>query len=179
MAECLADREERVLLVDAVSPDRSLAPILNLFASGSAAAEPVARIAGHASTANVSVPAARVGDPPGLAEYFSNECKSTSDLIRPTNCPGVDLIASGYAAFHREALASSTLTDLLNTCRQNYTMILVHGPAAMWAADLQMLAARADGVVLTASKRVGRDPQAREVVEDLMNLGAPIVGVVA
>jgi Mrp family chromosome partitioning ATPase len=179
VAECLADREERVLLVDAVSPDRSLTPILNLFASGNAAAEPAGRIAVATEGTQSHVPVAPVGNPPGLGEYFLNECKATSDLIRPTNCPGVDLIASGSTAFHREALASSALTELLNTCRQKYTMILVHGPAATWAADLQMLAARADGVVLAASKRVGRDPQVREIVEDLMNLGAPIVGVVA
>jgi Mrp family chromosome partitioning ATPase len=76
-------------------------------------------------------------------------------------------------------MASSCLTQLLNTCRQNYTIILVHGPAINLAADLQMLTARADGIVLAATKESAKDPRARDFVEDLVELGAPLIGLVA
>src|SRR5205807_4064562 len=94
---------------------------------------------------------------PGLSEYLAEECEDVGDLIRPTGCPGVDLISSGRIGFAREAMASSCLTQLLTTCRKNYTMVLVHGPAVDSTADLQMLTARADGIVLTATKSVGKD----------------------
>jgi Mrp family chromosome partitioning ATPase len=176
VAECLAEREERVLLVDAVSPDRSLLPVLNVLTDGRAAV---------AKDRPANLPAADIvsrklpADGPGLSDYLTEDCEAVSELIRPTGCPGVDLISSGNAGFPREAMASRCLTELLNTCRKNYTMVLVHGPAADHAADLQMLTARADGIVLAATKNVGRDVHARAIVQDLLDLGAPIIGLVA
>ena len=177
VAECLAEREERVLLVDAVSPDRAVLPVLNLLTYNpetDAQEKPKKHLAvganGH-HTPNDQFP--------GLAEYLSEDCEAVGELIRPTGCPGVDLISSGRAGFAREAMASSCLTELLNVCRRNYTMVLVHGPAADRAADLQMLTARADGVVLATTKAAGNDPQVREMVQDLLDLGAPIIGLVA
>jgi Mrp family chromosome partitioning ATPase len=100
-------------------------------------------------------------------------------LIRPTGCPGVDMIPSGRMSFAREAMASSCLTQLLSTCRKNYTMVLVHGPTVDCTADIQMLTARADGIVLTATRKIGKNARVKEVVQELMDLGAPIIGVVA
>ena len=176
VAECLADREERVLLVDAVSPDRALSPVVNVLPADGDAAAPAQ--GSRAALALATHDKERSGSP-GLSEYLSEECEDVHELIRPTGCPGVDLIASGRAGFSREAMASSCLTELLNTCRKNYTMVLVHGPAADCAADLQMLSARADGIVLAATRFVGRDRRARDLVQDLLDLGAPIVGLVA
>lgn len=171
VGECLADREERVLLVDAVSPDRSPLQVLDLpagYANGSAKSPEHT-----ASGTEVAV------SYPGLAEYLSQEHGDVSELIRPTAHPRVDFIASGRKAFPREAMASSYLTALLDACRKNYTVMLVNGPSARYAADVQMLAARADGVVLTANYRVKKDAQAAAVVKDLVELQAPIIGVVA
>lgn len=177
VAECLADREERVLLIDAVSPDRSLLPVLNVSTNDNGAS-PVKGTQGQpAKLAAVHDSKRAVG--PGLSEYLSEECEDLGDLIRPTGCPGVDLISSGRVGFAREAMASSCLTQLLSTCRKNYTMVLVHGPAVDCTADLQMLTARADGIVLAATKSIGKNGRVREIVQELMDLGAPIIGLVA
>ncbi|MEM8946051.1 MAG: hypothetical protein AAGD11_12815 [Planctomycetota bacterium] len=169
VAECLAQREEKVLIVDAICPDKSRLPITNVvpMPEHGTDAEPQSEVRTD------------YADHPGLSEYFSSGCDSVSDLIRPTGCPGVDLIGSGHAAFPREALASSSLTELVEQCRENYTMILVNSPAATNSADLQMLTARADGIVLMATKEVRNNPHARAAVSDLIELGAPIIGVVA
>jgi Mrp family chromosome partitioning ATPase len=179
VAECLADREERVLLVDAVCPQKSLLPVMNAMAFDGDAAKP-----GNDTQAQRTALALTARDPavtghPGLSEYLSDECEDFAELIRPTNYPGVDIISNGRIGFPREAMASSCLTELLNTCRRNYTMVLVHGPTIDFAADLQMLTARADGVVLAATKQSGKDQRVRAVVQDLLDLGAPIVGLVA
>ncbi len=170
VGEYLAAREERVLLVDAVSPDRSGFQVLNL------SAEP--EQTGNSAEPHTPAAAAGAADP-GLAEYLSQESSNIRELIRSTPHPGVDFIASGRKAFPREAMASSYLTALLDACRKEYTMVLVNGPSARYAADVQMLAARADGVVLTANDRVKKDAQAAAVVKELVELGAPIMGVVA
>jgi Mrp family chromosome partitioning ATPase len=183
VAECLAEREERVLLIDAVSPDRALLPVQNLLSvekdqlhktpseNGTSGKQNLAAAVNGHEHANSTTP--------GLSEYLSEDCEAVGELIRPTGCPGVDLISSGRASFPREAMASSCLTELLNTCRRNYTMVLVHGPAADCAADLQMLTARADGVVLVATKASGKDSRIRDAVQDLLDLGAPVIGLVA
>jgi Mrp family chromosome partitioning ATPase len=181
VAECLAEREERVLIIDAVCPRRALMPVLNVLSSDELPALPSKgkknRAAKPTAPSSESDPASSTSF--GLSEYLSEECEDVGDLVQPTGCPGVDLIASGFSGFSREAMASSCLTQLLNTCRKNYTMVLVHGPAADNAADLQMLTARADGVVLATTKDCSKDPKARDVVQDLLDLGAPIVGLVA
>ena len=174
VAKCLAAREERVLVVDAVCPERTVASVASLLMA------PLAQeIASKTANTAMAVAGKQLAASPGLAEYLSEECEAVSDLVRPSGYPGIDVIANGSQRFPQEAMASSCLTELVDTCRRNYTMILVNGPATTSSADLQMLAARADGVVLTASKAVHRNPQARAAVTDLIELGAPIVGVIA
>jgi len=57
-------------------------------------------------------------------------------------------------------------------------VILVNGPSTRYAADVEMLAARADGVIVAANNRVKQDDRAASVLKDLVDLGAPIIGVV-
>jgi Mrp family chromosome partitioning ATPase len=179
VAECLADREERVLIIDAVCPERALVPVLNVLSSE----HPIAVTNPKAKKSQAALPpvtpAPTNGTNLGLSEYLSEECEDIGDLVQPTGCPGVDLIASGRRGFSREAMASSCLTQLLNSCRKNYTMVLVHGPAIDCAADLQMLTARSDGIVLAATKECAKDPRARDVLQDLLDVGAPLIGLVA
>lgn len=181
VAECLAEREERVLIIDAVCPRRALIPVLNVLSSDELPALPKKAKKGQVTLPPAEAPEQKLanGVGSGLSEYLSEECDDIGDLVQPTGCPGVDLIASGRNGFSREAMASSCLTQLLNTCRKNYTMVLVHGPAIDCAADLQMLTARSDGVVLTATKDCAKDPHVRDVVQDLLDLGAPLIGLVA
>jgi Mrp family chromosome partitioning ATPase len=181
VAECLAEREERVLIIDAVCPRRALIPVLNVLSSDELPALPKKAKKDRSAPPPVPFSESQLtnGSSFGLSEYFSEECESVHDLVQPTGCPGVDLIASGRSGFSREAMASSCLTELLNTCRKNYTMVLIHGPAADSVADLQMLTARCDGIVLAATKDSAKDPHVREVVQDLLDLGAPLIGLVA
>ena len=172
IAECLAQREEKVLIVDAVCPGKTRLPITNVIAMPE---QPAAQANQNSEVAIT----AEATEQPGLSEYFTSDCETVQDLVRHTGCPGVDLISSGHSDFPREALASSCLTELVESCRENYTMILVNSPAATASADLQMLTARADGVVLMATKDVRKNPRARAAVADLIDLGAPIIGVVA
>jgi Mrp family chromosome partitioning ATPase len=181
VAECLAEREERVLIIDAVCPRRALIPVLNVLSSDKLPSLPPKAKKGQAASPPVAAPDLEPtnGESYGLSEYFSEECEDISDLVQPSGCPGIDLIASGRSGFSREAMASSCLTELLNTCRKNYTMVLIHGPAIDRSADLQMLTARSDGLVLIATKDCAKDPHVREVVQELLDLGAPLIGLVA
>jgi Mrp family chromosome partitioning ATPase len=169
-AECLAQRMERVLVIDATAPNHSSQRLTQLLAP-SEASEKVHRFNGDFWVN---------GDEnlPGLAELFHGECDCCDDLIRTSSIAGVDVVTSGIRNFPREAMASKKLTDFLDACRLKYGHILVNGPAVAQKADSQMLAARADGIVLTASKQIARDNRARSALVELIELGAPLIGIV-
>ncbi len=73
-------------------------------------------------------------------------------------------------------MASSRLTKLIDQFRDRYSMILMCGPSTLHPADLQMLAARADGIVFTVNKKSLSSVYGEEVINDLIELGAPIWG---
>ena len=118
--------------------------------------------------------------PLGLAEYLNGDDHEVDDVIQPTQWPGVDLIANGSEPFPAEAMASTRLAHLLSKCRDDYSLILVRGPSAEAMADLQMLVARADSVVLAVDGRsYSFSKETEAVVSELIELGAPLVGVVS
>ncbi|PQO45979.1 hypothetical protein [Blastopirellula marina] len=177
VAQCLADREEKVLIVDAICPgaaksstERLLAPVL--VEAGKA------NIKSQEETLALSEIAADQSQF-GLSELLSGKSVAYESLIRNTGVANVDILVSGAEPFHREAMATSGLTRLLEGCRQVYSIILIRGPSACNAADTQMLTARADGVVVLAGTTAHRNQAAQNCVKDLMELGAPIIGVVA
>lgn len=55
-------------------------------------------------------------------------------------------------------------------------MILLSGPSTLHPADLQMLAARADGIIFTVNKKSLNVVFGEEVISDLIELGAPLLG---
>jgi hypothetical protein len=86
VAECLAEREERVLIIDAVCPRRALIPVLNVLSSDELPALPKKMKKGQTAPPPVPVaePVLANGSGYGLSEYFSEECENVGDLVQPT-----------------------------------------------------------------------------------------------
>ncbi|MEO0530828.1 MAG: hypothetical protein AAF266_09690 [Planctomycetota bacterium] len=156
VAQCLAEREERVLMVNAVSE----------ASTDGWAADPLA-------------PARDEAPRKGLAEYLAAECSDLEEVVFPSGHLGVDVLLSGASQLPREAMASSSLDRLIDTAADRYSMILVNGPPARRSADLQMLSGRADGIVVVASRGVGKEAAARTAVQELVGLRAPVLGVIS
>lgn len=181
IAECLALREERVLLVDAIDPSmgRSRLSPATTQPGHDIAKPPLTGTQAKFEKAPSKGTEPRIDRSLGLSDYLARECDGVTDLIRPTACPGVDFISSGADSFPSEAMASSCITELFDHCRSTYSMILVAGPPAASRADFQMLAARADAILLTADRASVVDPISRAVIQDLIELRAPVIGIVA
>ncbi|MCA9148047.1 MAG: hypothetical protein KDA92_02045 [Planctomycetales bacterium] len=188
LAECLARREERVLIIDACDrPQDSRSRSMNEDSVNSMMAN------GQSYTTNVSTTGAAVSDASlpanvgdvdpsgliGLSDFLNHANVSPDDMICPTSIPGVDIISSGSSSFPSEGLASSSLTTLLGECRQRYTMILVAGPSTNHPSDLQMMSARADGILFTVPPTGRFTGNGEEVVKDLLGMGAPVIGIVS
>ena len=166
LARCLAAREERVLIVDAGDPGYARANLMSVL--------PLLET--NESHADQDGNEGAIT----LATYLHEDSEHVecADLIQSTSFDRVDMIASGSEAFPREAMASNAVSRLLDYCRSKYSLILVNGPPTEQSADLQMLAARADGVVLTMNDRHGHSRESLRSVMDLLDVGAPILGVV-
>jgi hypothetical protein len=191
LAECLARREERVLIIDAcdrpaaskrsrdprkdpalVKPRNNVPAIDDLSPSEGGKEE-------HAGRRLVES-AQRQPDclPLGLSDFLHRNDLQAKDLFCSTDIPGVDMITAGSQAFPCEIFSSAKITRLLEECRHEYTLILVSGPSTCHPSDLQMLSSRADAILLTVPKNARRSEQGDEVVRELVSLGAPVIGIV-
>lgn len=150
IAKCLSQREETVLILQTLPCQVELAR--NSRGDGK-----------------------RIGRP-GVAEFLTGEYDNPIELIIQTGIAGVDFLPGGCTATASEAMASSRLTSLVEGLREKYSTILVCGPSTLHPPDLQMVAARADGIVFTVNKQSLRGVYGQEVINDLIELGAPILG---
>ena len=69
-------------------------------------------------------------------------------------------------------------SELLEECRKRYSLILVAGPSTRQRADLEMLAARADGMLFTVQPNSPVPSHGYEVLQELIDLEAPVMGVI-
>jgi len=174
IGKCLAEREERVLIVDASgsnTTDDQLRHSLNekprmvLLTS-----ELPLKSNQTALTTNDSQH--------GLAEYLLKDSLSLNDLIQTTADPQIDYLHGGIQPLPKEGFSTRKLTNLFLDCRKQYSTILVIGPTAYQNADLQMLAARVDGIIFTVGKAGRNNKAGYEALQELLDLDAPILGVV-
>ena len=113
---------------------------------------------------------------PGVAEFLNGEYEDAAELVVGTGFTGIAFLPGGCAVGASESMASSRLTSLIDQFRESYSMILLCGPSTLHPADLQMLAARADGIVFTVNKQSLHTVYGDEVIGDLIELGGPILG---
>ena len=177
LAECFAQRDERVLVVDAGKTPTSQEMLRQLLPSTAellpALPEGIAAPNGIIATNEDGLPKL-----PGLSDYLSFACVGLDDLVLPTKIGGVDVVLNGSLPFPREGLATQRMSELLDQCRDRYSLILVAGPGASQPADLQMMAARADGIVFTVNSSRKVDRAGQQVLHELLSLEAPVMGVV-
>lgn len=183
LAECLSRREEKVLIIDACDrPSESTGHAANQ-ASVDAVITPQTDDEDGDSVDERSALPANLGNAAagvvGISDFLRRRDLGPDQMICPTSIPGVDIIPSGTSSFPREGLASSSLTGLFEECRRRYTMILVAGPSTQHPSDLQMLSARADGILFTVPPTGRPAGQGEEVVRDLLDMGAPVIGIVS
>lgn len=184
---CLAEREERVLIIDANnSPNVDAEARQKLFADHplSNGSQPVVvngSVDANGASDHLSNGLARRGElsAAGLADFLQRDDMTVASVVQPTMIKGVSYVARGREAFRREAFASKRLTQLLQQCKQEYGVVLVIGPSAWQSADLQMLAARADGIVFTLGVKRMKSDQSYEALKELLELEAPVLGVVS
>ncbi|MEQ9407007.1 MAG: hypothetical protein RIK87_04745 [Fuerstiella sp.] len=168
LARCLSHREESVLIVQALPSQLDAAVQQNANSAGQERLGVAKKLTRSSERRNHGRP--------GVAEFLAGEYEEASKLVVGTGMIGVDFLPGGCTATASEAMASRRLTTLIDQCRDLYSIILLAGPSTLNPADLQMLAARADGIVFTVTPQSLNHVYGEEVIGDLIELGAPILG---
>jgi Mrp family chromosome partitioning ATPase len=175
LAVCFAEREELVLIVDAGGTLAESRSVLKSLFQGTPHRTPEGQpldptlVDGAAETQMATF---------GISDYLCNEDLEIGDLVLHTKFTRVDCIHGGVCPPPREGLASRRITDLLELSRGRYSMILVAGPSTKNQTDVQLLAARADGMLFTVSPNSPISNRGHEVIQDLLDLDAPVMGLI-
>ncbi|MBL8825683.1 MAG: hypothetical protein JNM18_01770 [Planctomycetaceae bacterium] len=113
----------------------------------------------------------------GLSAYLGSSTSHPGDTLRRSTIAGVDLILS-EASLPEEGLASRRMTALVTELRERYSLVILAGPAATDSVDVQMLAARADAIVVCATGGAAPVNAARSTLAELIDARAPLLGMV-
>jgi Mrp family chromosome partitioning ATPase len=175
LAVCFAEREELVLVVDAGATLAESRSILSTLFHGTphrtAEGRPLDPTLAEGSS---ETPMATFG----ISDFLCSEELEIGDLVLHTKYTRVDCIHGGVCPQPREGLASRRITDLLELSRGRYSMILVAGPSTRNQTDVQLLAARADGMLFTVAPNTPISNRGHEVIQDLIDLDAPVMGLI-
>jgi hypothetical protein len=115
----------------------------------------------------------------GLVQYLVFEGQDPWNLAVPTRTPSVDYLPAGGPYPHTDALASEAMRDLLEACRQKYSLILLVGPAASKSIDTEILAAYVNGLVLVLNEPLSAfTPETRAFFQTLKEGEVPLLGAV-
>jgi UDP-GlcNAc:undecaprenyl-phosphate GlcNAc-1-phosphate transferase len=114
----------------------------------------------------------------GLTSVIVGEC-GPQEAVRPTAVPHLSVLPCGpRPANPAELLTSPKFEELLNELRGTYDFVLVDSPPLLAVTDPCVVAARADGVLLTIRVSKNGRPAAERAKEMLAALGANVLGVV-
>lgn len=114
----------------------------------------------------------------GLTNLLTNQL-TIPDVVQETTIPSLSIISSGPIPPNpSEILASKKMISVLDELKQQFDIILIDAPPAIAVTDSQIIATRADGVILVVdSDKVKRDA-ALKAKQNLDNVRARILGVV-
>lgn len=95
---------------------------------------------------------------PGLAEVLSAEM-SVDAAVFETNHPNLYVCGSGSAALPAaELYAASRWQEFMAWCKRSFSLVLVDSPPIMTLADVELMTAACDGVLLVVrARRTRRD----------------------
>jgi tyrosine-protein kinase len=127
---------------------------------------------------------------PGLAEVLEGEVELSQALQRVTlipphdarngNARAFDVIVGGSPSTDPWALLQYARTaELLGVLKERHDLVVVDTPPIAHVSDAISLLHDVDGVLLAATVSSTRDPEARRLRDQLDELGAKVLGVVA
>ena len=115
---------------------------------------------------------------PGLTDLIVGKCQP-SQAIQGTTTKGLQVLPCGYVPPNpAELLGSQSMREVIQALREHYDWVLIDTPPILAIADTPVICPLVDGVVLVVGAEIGSRPTVHRAVDQLLNVGSKIVGVV-
>lgn len=112
----------------------------------------------------------------GLSDLFLDRT-SFDDSIRSSGIRNLSVIGAGTRmAAPSEILTGTRIEQLFARCKQRFQYVVVDTPPVLPATDASVIAARADGTLLTIRLEHSQKKHAKDAVRYLQDLGANMLG---
>lgn len=119
-----------------------------------------------------------LGDIPGLTNVLAGQVDASDVLMQHNTVKGLMAMTAGAAAPNpSELLNSRKFHDLLEHLTQQADMVIMDSPPTLAAADAQILASQADGVVLVIEPGETKKVAAKQTLTLLRHARANVLGV--
>ena len=114
----------------------------------------------------------------GLSDLFRSNIPAIAVVQKPTGLSNVGVITSGSLPPNpTELLASARMDQILKEVTGPDRVVVIDSPPSL-VADIQILAAKVDGVLMVIQPGHTAAPDARATLEQLNRVGAHMLGVV-
>ncbi|MFC5446789.1 CpsD/CapB family tyrosine-protein kinase [Paenibacillus aestuarii] len=120
----------------------------------------------------------RVSNRYGMTSLLTNQA-AIHEVLQETFVPNLSIITSGAIPPNpSEILASKKMVSILDELKEQFDIILIDAPPAIAVTDAQIVATRADGVILVVDAERNKRDLALKAKQNLENVRARILGVV-
>ena len=114
----------------------------------------------------------------GLSNILTGNL-SLEQGIRATSVNGLSLLSRGIVAPNPSALlGSAQMRQILNDLRESFNFILIDSPPAIAVTDAAIISVISDGVILVLHAQKTTMTYARQALDRLDAIRAPVLGVV-
>jgi succinoglycan biosynthesis transport protein ExoP len=115
----------------------------------------------------------------GLTNVLLQDRPLVDGYLQSTEVENLQVLTTGPLPPNpSELLSSQTMTDLIGNLKEEADVVLLDSPPSLPVTDAAVLSSKTDGTLLVTDAGTTRRGAARRAKEDLMRVGANILGVV-
>lgn len=115
----------------------------------------------------------------GLPGLLRAPGRPLADAVVSSDIPYLDVLPAGDAVPNAaELLAQPRMAELLAEARRDYEWVVIDSPPLLPVTDAAVISRAAEGIVLVVDVRRTPLRAARKAVDQLRDVGAPLLGVV-
>ena len=115
---------------------------------------------------------------PGLCDLLRGQAERQA-LVQPTPSPNLWLMPAGQCDLHSiQALASNTLSNLINALKPEFDFIIIDSGPVLSVADPLLIGQHIDVAIISVLRDVSKMGKVYEAVERLRSVGVTIFGTV-
>lgn len=118
----------------------------------------------------------RLNPHPGLADVLLDQADAL-DVVRGSGVRNLSIIgAGGRLGAPSELLTTPRIDGVLSRLKEEFQYVILDTPPVMPATDASVIAARADGTLLTVRLEKSTKTMTRDAIRNLQDLGANMLG---